>query len=348
MRNPMVGRVTSEFSPSRRHPVTGVVTQHWGIDLGAPTGISPQAYVGADIRAAYGGVVERAGWGVVPHRSGNGVLIRNPDGERQYYGHLSRVDVRVGQQVSEGQVIGGMGATGNVTGPHLHFECHNTGSTAANGFSRVRDPRQDFRAAGITPGRDNPPPTAGTPGQSPGGSTMSWSNRDVDFVNSNNTTARHQLGRIHENTQPSEQGRTSWRWWGLDYVNNNPISKDSQLARAHQHSRNASRLNDRRIDYVNDEGSETTARHQIARAHQYSMDARREAREANEKLDAMAEALGETLAAVVDESVRDAFAAKMSQIKDEVAQVNASDVAAELEVSAKETEAEEQEEEETE
>lgn len=145
MHNPIVGYVTSEFTVNRRHPVTGVLLPHWGIDIASGKG-------NAEVRAAYGGRVFRAGWGVFPHRSGNQVGIVNPDGEIQIYCHLSRISVKVGQQVKAGQVIGREGATGNVTGPHLHFECHYATSSAANGFARVRNPRLDFNAAGLKPG----------------------------------------------------------------------------------------------------------------------------------------------------------------------------------------------------
>lgn len=163
MRNPLIGRVTSHYNLNRKHPITGSVQAHRGIDIGAPESIIPIDYIGADVRAAYAGTVARvennwkSGWSAIIWRSGDAVLIRNPDGEHQWYGHLSRVDVKVGQVVAEGQVIGGMGASGNVTGPHLHFECHNWSSHDRNNWTHTRDPMLDFNAAGITPGVDNPP-----------------------------------------------------------------------------------------------------------------------------------------------------------------------------------------------
>lgn len=173
MHNPMVGRITDTYNLRRKHPVFQTVQPHRGIDLGAPIGTKPWDYIGADVRAAYGGVVEevcanwQSGWGAIWGRSGDGVFVRNPDGEAQYYGHLSRVDVRKGQRVTEGQVIGGMGVSGNVTGPHLHFEIHNKGSGRSNNWTNTRDPMADFRAAGITPGQDaatlNPAASKPTP-----------------------------------------------------------------------------------------------------------------------------------------------------------------------------------------
>lgn len=147
MHNPILGYVTSEFTVNRRHPVSGVLLPHWGIDIASGTG-------NATVRAAYAGRVFRAGWNVFPHRTGNQIGIVNPDGEIQIYCHLSKISVKVGQHVKAGQAIGNEGATGNVTGAHLHFECHYATSSAANGFARVRNPRLDFRAAGITPGKN--------------------------------------------------------------------------------------------------------------------------------------------------------------------------------------------------
>ena len=137
MISPVAGRVSSEFSPARKNPVTGVVQMHAGIDIAAPER--------TPIVAAFAGTVEKAGWAPVAGRTGNGILIRNPDGERQYYGHLSSVQVKAGQKVSAGQQIGLVGQTGNATGPHLHFEIWGS-----NG--KPRNPRVDFKHFGLTPG----------------------------------------------------------------------------------------------------------------------------------------------------------------------------------------------------
>lgn len=145
MHNPIVGYVTDEFALKRRHPVSGALLPHWGTDIASGTGRGI-------VRAAYGGTVFRIGTNVFPYRSGRQIGIRNPDGEIQVYCHLQRIDVKVGQKVKAGQPIGIEGATGNVTGPHLHFEMHYATSSVANGFARVRNPRLDFNAAGITPG----------------------------------------------------------------------------------------------------------------------------------------------------------------------------------------------------
>lgn len=76
--------------------------------------------------ASSGGTVTRAGWG-----SGYGyvVYIRHADGRETRYGHLSKVLVKAGQQVSQGQKIALSGNTGRSTGPHLHFELRINGAS---------------------------------------------------------------------------------------------------------------------------------------------------------------------------------------------------------------------------
>lgn len=88
---------------------------HTGIDFHAASGTSVHA-------VGYGTVVE-AGWGGA---YGNQIVIRMNDGTYTQYGHLSSLAVSVGQRVVTGQQIGLSGATGNVTGPHLHFEARTS------------------------------------------------------------------------------------------------------------------------------------------------------------------------------------------------------------------------------
>ena len=140
MQNPTIGRVSSEYG--KRPIISGVTTStvHAGIDIANVTG--------TPIRAAFAGTAVSAGVTNVPGRSGLHVLIRNPDGEAQYYGHVSRVDVKAGDVVREGQQIALMGATGNVTGPHLHFEVWSNWKD----HKSHRNPRIDFGHYGIVPG----------------------------------------------------------------------------------------------------------------------------------------------------------------------------------------------------
>ncbi len=104
------GRLTSRFG-KRKAPTRGASTYHKGVDWSIP--------VGTSIVASSGGVVTRAGWG-----SGYGycVYIEHPDGKVTRYGHLSKVLVKVGQNVNQGEKIALSGNTGISTGPHLHFE----------------------------------------------------------------------------------------------------------------------------------------------------------------------------------------------------------------------------------
>ena len=83
---------------------------------------------GVDIRLTTGDPVHSAFAGIVRVAArmggyGNCVVVRHPNGLETLYGHLSKINVRPGQQVAAGDIIGLGGSTGNSTGPHLHFEC---------------------------------------------------------------------------------------------------------------------------------------------------------------------------------------------------------------------------------
>ena len=103
-------RVTSGFA-MRFHPIHQTWRAHLGVDYGAP--------VGTPVRTVGDGVVDFAG---VQGGFGNVVFIRHNSSDTTVYAHLSRIDVRKGQSVSQGQRVGAVGATGWATGPHLHFE----------------------------------------------------------------------------------------------------------------------------------------------------------------------------------------------------------------------------------
>ncbi|MDX2680682.1 M23 family metallopeptidase [Streptomyces sp. NY05-11A] len=90
---------------------------------GSHTGIDFHAATGTTVHAVGLGTVVEAGWG---GSYGNQVVIKMHDGTYTQYGHLSSIGVSVGQQVTPGQQIGLSGATGNVTGPHLHFEARTS------------------------------------------------------------------------------------------------------------------------------------------------------------------------------------------------------------------------------
>jgi murein DD-endopeptidase MepM/ murein hydrolase activator NlpD len=86
---------------------------------GSHTGVDFHAASGTPVRSVGMGTVVEAGWG---GSYGNQIVIRMNDGTYTQYGHLSSIGVSVGQQVTPGTQIGLSGATGNVTGAHLHFE----------------------------------------------------------------------------------------------------------------------------------------------------------------------------------------------------------------------------------
>lgn len=102
-----------------------------GGHYGAPRGSSSHAgqdvtnSTGTAVYAAAAGTVIRRGTAVVPGRTGNGLVISHGSGRYTYYGHLSVFRVSLNATVAAGQRIADMGATGNVTGPHLHFETHS-------------------------------------------------------------------------------------------------------------------------------------------------------------------------------------------------------------------------------
>ncbi|MFJ3639504.1 transglycosylase family protein [Streptomyces sp. NPDC090108] len=113
---------------------------HWS--KGYHTGIDFLVGTGTSVQAVAPGHVVAAGWG---GSYGYQVVIRHADGRYTQYGHLSAISVRAGQSVAEGQRIGRSGATGNVTGPHLHFEVR-TGPD----FGSDVDPLAYLRAGGVS------------------------------------------------------------------------------------------------------------------------------------------------------------------------------------------------------
>jgi murein DD-endopeptidase MepM/ murein hydrolase activator NlpD len=105
---PVEGTTTSPYGLRMRGWTPGL---HHGVDVAAPQG--------TPIHAMKNGRVEHAGaWGAY----GLSVVISHGRNVRSLYAHMSRIDVQAGDRVRGGQVIGAVGATGNATGPHLHFE----------------------------------------------------------------------------------------------------------------------------------------------------------------------------------------------------------------------------------
>lgn len=112
---PLHGRLTSYFG--RRNLGLGTSTFHRGLDIAAPTG--------STIVAARSGTVTFAGWSTQGY--GNLIKIRHAGGAESWYAHASRILVRVGQSISQGEPIALVGSTGISTGPHLHLEIHVAG-----------------------------------------------------------------------------------------------------------------------------------------------------------------------------------------------------------------------------
>jgi murein DD-endopeptidase MepM/ murein hydrolase activator NlpD len=106
-------------------PVAGPITSPFGMRWGRlHPGIDIGASMGTPIHAAASGTVVYAGWMT---GYGNLTVIDHGGGIATAYGHQSKLDVSVGQQVTQGQEIGLIGSTGFSTGPHLHFEVRVNG-----------------------------------------------------------------------------------------------------------------------------------------------------------------------------------------------------------------------------
>jgi hypothetical protein len=114
---PVAGQIVDPFGPRGNR-------FHAGVDIIAPTG--------TPVAAAAGGRVTYADW--LAGGWGKLVVVAHPDGVRTMYAHLSSIDVRVGERVGTGARLGAVGATGDATGPHLHFEVRLRGAGV--------DPRQ--------------------------------------------------------------------------------------------------------------------------------------------------------------------------------------------------------------
>jgi murein DD-endopeptidase MepM/ murein hydrolase activator NlpD len=109
---PVRGEISSGFGV-RMDPFSGEGVRHAGIDISAP--------YGSPVEATADGIVV-----VAEPDAGYGreILIDHGNGLSTMYGHLSQINVVVGQEVKRGQIIGTIGMTGKATGPHLHYEVH--------------------------------------------------------------------------------------------------------------------------------------------------------------------------------------------------------------------------------
>ncbi|MDI9570057.1 MAG: M23 family metallopeptidase [Pseudomonadota bacterium] len=126
---PLNGTITSPFG-SRINPITGRVELHRGIDIAAPAG--------TPIQATADGVVSFSGWN---RGGGYMVVVEHGHGFSTCYAHNRANAVRVGQRVQRGDTLGYVGATGNATGNHLHYEIWQDG--------RVINPRRSLEVARV-------------------------------------------------------------------------------------------------------------------------------------------------------------------------------------------------------
>jgi murein DD-endopeptidase MepM/ murein hydrolase activator NlpD len=128
-------RISSNFNPSRRHPVLNTIRAHRGVDYAAPSG--------TPIRAAGDGKVLFRG---VQGGYGNTIVLQHGGNITTLYGHLSRfASARSGARVKQGDVIGYVGKSGLATGPHLHYEY------------RINGVHRNPRTVGLPPADPVPP-----------------------------------------------------------------------------------------------------------------------------------------------------------------------------------------------
>ncbi|MDB9869889.1 peptidoglycan DD-metalloendopeptidase family protein [Alphaproteobacteria bacterium] len=113
MKTPINGARLSSRYGNRKHPILGYNKMHRGVDFSAP--------VGTPIFASGDGIIEKAGWN---GSYGRYIRIRHNGAYKTAYAHLSgfNKNIKIGQRISQGKVIGYVGSSGRSTGPHLHYE----------------------------------------------------------------------------------------------------------------------------------------------------------------------------------------------------------------------------------
>jgi murein DD-endopeptidase MepM/ murein hydrolase activator NlpD len=133
---PVVGRIASGFSRSRRHPILHIRRPHLGVDVAAPTGTPITA--------------PAAGWATfVGRKFGFGLVveIQHPNGVMTRYAHLKATMLKVGERVTHGALIGTVGRSGITTGPHLHYEVLVHGRQVDPLRYRIQQPTQEDASA---------------------------------------------------------------------------------------------------------------------------------------------------------------------------------------------------------
>jgi len=134
---PVNGRLSSYFG-KREDPFNGMDAFHPGVDIPAP--------MGEPVRVAGDGIVIRTGW---VGNYGRLIVVEHGGGISTYYGHLSKIEVVAGQEVRRGQIVGAVGASGRVTGPHLHYEVRQGGSPV-NPYMFLKDSPRPARTEHAT------------------------------------------------------------------------------------------------------------------------------------------------------------------------------------------------------
>lgn len=120
--NPVKAAITSPFG-YRDHPIDGEYKFHYGYDLGAVTGTEIYAFADGKVTAAGTNNIY-----------GNYFIVTHQDGFSSFYGHCSKLLIKEGQEVKKGEKIALVGATGKVTGSHLHFEIRRNGKILDPGY----------------------------------------------------------------------------------------------------------------------------------------------------------------------------------------------------------------------
>ena len=108
---PVIGRISSTFGETRLNSSSGGTRPHMGVDICAPTGTA--------IMAPAEGIVMIAGREA---EYGRLVCLDHGHGFTTMFGHLNEIQVKIGDRIQAGQVLGTVGTSGNTTGPHLHYE----------------------------------------------------------------------------------------------------------------------------------------------------------------------------------------------------------------------------------
>jgi murein DD-endopeptidase MepM/ murein hydrolase activator NlpD len=149
---PVMGRLASGFSRSRRHPVLHIRRPHLGVDVAAPRG----THIVAPAAGKVTFVGRKFGFGIV-------VEMEHGSGVKTRYAHLSAAMVHVGDDVAKGTFIATVGSTGITTGPHLHYEVLVNGRQVDPLRYRLPQPAQDEGAVSTAP-EPADPPSAVAPG----------------------------------------------------------------------------------------------------------------------------------------------------------------------------------------